>query len=128
MSKNIFKSIGAVVAGFLVVVVLSVGTDAIVEKVGILPPASEPEALTTWMLAFALLYRTIYTVFGGYVTATLAPQNPMRHAVILGIIGTIAGTAGAIAGWNLSAHWYPIALAALALPSTWLGGKLLKNA
>jgi hypothetical protein len=121
---SFFKSTGSIVVGFLIVVVLSVGTDAVVEKLGILPPASQPEAYTTWMLAFALFYRTVYTVLAGYITAHLAPSKPFRHATILGIIGTIAGTAGAIAGWDLSAHWYPIALAVLALPSTYLGGKI----
>ena len=51
----------------------------------------------------------------------------MKHAVILGIFGTISGIGGVIVGWDLSAHWYPISLAVLALPSTWLGGKLARN-
>lgn len=44
MNMNTFKSIGAVVAGFLTVVVLSVGTDFILESLGIFPPQSEPSA------------------------------------------------------------------------------------
>ena len=76
------------------------------------------------MLALALFYRTVYTVAGGYVTAKLAPQNPMKHVMILGVIGTLAGIGGIVAGWNLSQHWYPIALAVLAYPSVCLGGKL----
>lgn len=123
-SKNIPKSIGAVLAGFIVVVILSIGTDIILETLGILPPQTQPEAYVWWMLLVALIYRTIYTVMGGYVTAKLSPQRPMKHAVILGILGTVAGTAGAAANWNLGNHWYPVALAVLALPSTWWGGKL----
>ena len=75
----------------------------------------------------ALIYRSIYTVAGWYVTAKLALHNPMRHVIILGILGTIGGIGGVIAGWNLSEHWYPIALAVLAFPSVWLGGKLKKE-
>jgi hypothetical protein len=120
--KQLLKSIGAVIAGFMTVVVLSIATDSIVEALGIFPGAAHPEAYKQWMLAVALFYRTIFTIFGGFVTAKLAPTKPMRHAVILGILGTIAGTLGAIAGWSLGNHWYPIALAALGLPSTWLGG------
>jgi hypothetical protein len=118
------KSIWAVVAGFLTVVVLSMGTDKVLEATGIFPPPSEMGLFVTWMLAFALLYRTIYTVLGGYVTAWLAPQNPMKHVWILAIFGQIGGIMGVVAGWNLSAHWYPIALAVLAIPSVWLGGWL----
>ena len=123
---TIVKSIGAVLAGFIVVVLLSVGTDWVLETTGIFPPLSEQGLYVTWMLGLALFYRTVYTVLGGYVTARLAPLNPTRHIVILGILGTLGGIAGVVAGWNLSAHWYPIALAALAFPSVWLGGLLHK--
>ncbi len=116
------KSIWAVVAGFLVVVVFSTGTDAILEAIGVFPNAGE--VLGTGYLATALAYRTVYTVLGGYVTAWLAPQNPMKHVWVLAILGQIGGLAGVAAGWNLSAHWYPIAIAVLAIPSVWLGGKI----
>lgn len=118
------KSIWAVVAGFLVVVVFSMGTDWLLETMGIFPSPSEMGFFVTWMLAVALLYRTVYTVLGGYVTAWLAPQNSMKHVWILAIIGQIGGISGVIVGWNLSSHWYPIAIAVLAIPSVWLGGWL----
>lgn len=121
---NILKSIGAVVAGFLTVVLLSIGTDWVVEHLGIFPPPSAEGLYITWMLVLALAYRTIFTVAGGYVTAWLAPSNPMRLVIILGILGTLGGIGGVIGGWNLSAHWYPIAIAVLAFPSVWVGGKL----
>jgi len=122
---NIFKSIWAVVAGFLTVVFLSVGTDFVLETLGIFPPQSEPAAYTAGMLMVALVYRCVYTVAGGYVTAWLAPARPMRHAIILGIVGIVAGSIGVVVAWDLSPHhWYPIALVVTALPCTWLGGKL----
>ena len=70
--------------------------------------------------------RSVYTLLGGYITARLAPQNPVRHALVLGIIGTVVGTAGAIATipMHLGPSWYPIALAVTGLPLTWLGGLL----
>jgi|SRR6185369_3530189 len=125
---KILKSIGAVVAGFLTVVVLSVGTDAILEAAGVLPPQTQHAVYTSWtLLLLALVYRTVYTVLGGYVTARLAPQKPMKHVVVLAILGTLGGIVGVFAGWNLSEHWYPIALAVLAFPSVWYGGKLAKK-
>jgi hypothetical protein len=115
------KSILAVLAGFLTVVLLSVATDAILESAGIFP---EQGLFVTWMLVLAFAYRTIYNVLGGYVTASIAPANPLRHAIILGCLGTVGGIAGTIVGWDLSQHWYPIALAVEAVPTCWLGGKL----
>jgi hypothetical protein len=123
MVNALLKSIGAVLAGFFTVFVLSVVTDMVLEALHIFPPHGEG-LFITWMLVLALVYRCAYTVLGGYVTARLAPEYPVRHAVILGCIGTVAAIAGTIIGWNLSQHWYPIALVITAVPCTWLGGKL----
>ena len=127
MNKNTFKSIGAVIAGFITVVILSIVTDFVFESLGVFPPQNDPLSYTWLMLMFALMYRCLYTVAGGYVTARLAPNRPMRHAIILGFVGTIAGTIGVCIAWNFSPqHWYPISIVVTALPSTWLGGKLKK--
>ena len=51
----------------------------------------------------------------------------MKHVVIVGIIGTIAGTAGAITAItmaDLGPNWYPIALAVTGFPAVWIGGLL----
>jgi hypothetical protein len=69
----------------------------------------------------------IYAAAGGYVTASLAPNRPLRQAIILGIIGIAASILGAVVGWDLSPHWYPIALIITALPGRWLGGTLKIN-
>jgi hypothetical protein len=124
MNKTLWKSIGAVVSGFLTVVILSTITDLVLEALHVLPYTK----MSTSQLFLALLYRMAYTVLGGYVTARLAPKDPQKLVVILGIIGTIAGIGGVFAGWNLSDHWYPIAIAVTGFPCVWLGGKLfLKN-
>ncbi len=117
------KSIGAVFAGFLTVVLLSVGTDSVLESAGIFP-SPEHGFFITWMLIVALAYRSIYTVAGGYVTAHFAPSTPMKHVTVLASIGTVAGIAGIFIGWDLSQHWYPIAIAVTAFPLTWIGGWL----
>ena len=125
MNKNTFKSIGAVLTGFITVVILSIGTDFILESLSIFPPQSDPKAYLTWMLVLALAYRSLYTVGGGYVTARLAPDRPMRYVIILGFVGIAAGTIGVIVSWNFSPdHWYPISLVIGAMPCTWLGGKM----
>jgi peptidoglycan/LPS O-acetylase OafA/YrhL len=120
---KIFTSIVALLAGIGVVVLLSVATDFMVESVGMFPPQAEPGSYTGVMLLGALIYRCVYTVLGGYVTARLAPHRPLRHAFILGCIGIAAATVGVVVSWNLTRHhWYPIALVITALPCTWLGG------
>ena len=119
---KVIKSVAAVMAGFLVVGILHVATDLVLEKSGVFPSPSQPAALETKYLAIAAIYRNLYNVFGGWLTARLAPTRPIKHAVVLGIIGMLANIAGGIVMWKIGAHWYPFILAALAVPSCWLGG------
>jgi hypothetical protein len=51
---------------------------------------------------------------------------PLKDALILGVVGTILGTMGVVATWGkgLGPTWYPIALAVLAVPQCWAGGRL----
>ena len=76
----------------------------------------------------ALAYRIVFTFFGGYLAARLAPRNPMRHAFVLAIIGLVMGVRGVVAtsGLDLGPRWYPSAIAVTALPCTWLGGLLYR--
>lgn len=127
MKNKIFISIGAILAGFITVFILSVGTDLLLETLGVFPPQTNPAAYTSWMLAFALIYRSIYSVSGFYLAAMLAPDKPMRHAIILGIIGVAFATLGAIANWDKGANWYPILLVLVTLPCAWLGGTLVES-
>ena len=122
-----FKSIGAILAGFLTVFILSVVTDMILEALSIFPAPERAGEYMPWMLVFALIYRSAYTVLGGYVTAKLAPSKPMKHVVILGIIGLVFGTLGTVANWKLateSGTWYPILLLLFSFPCIYFGGKL----
>lgn len=127
MNKKLFKSIGAVLAGFVTVFVLSTVTDIILESLHIFP-SPDKGFFITWMIVLALVYRTVYTVLGGYVTARLAPDRPMRHVVVLATIGTLAAILGLVATWGkgLGPEWYPILLAILAFPSVWAGGKFFE--
>ena len=122
---NVLRGIGAILVGMIFIVVSHAGTDFVLESLGIFTQPSEGFH-TTWMVVTATIYRSIYTVVGGYITAALAPTPKMRYVFILGIIGIVAGTLGAIATipMNIAPIWYPIALVVLALPCVWLGGKL----
>jgi hypothetical protein len=117
------RSAGAVFLGFVVVVVLSLGTDQVFHALGVFPPWGEPMREPGANL-LALVYRCAYGVLGGYVTARAAAHSPMRHALIGGAIGFVLSVAGAMVAirMDLGPAWYPIALAASALPCAWLGG------
>jgi hypothetical protein len=124
MSKRL-RSVGAVVAGIAVGVGLSIGTDAVMHATGIFPRSGG--AMSDSLFALALAYRLVYGVLGSYVIARLAPDRPMFHAMVGGVIGVIVSSVGVIATWNRVAefgpHWYPLSLVITALPTAWLGGR-----
>lgn len=122
--NNTWKSIGACVVGVVVTMILSLGTDKILEIKGILPIGNFWVSNT--IVLIVIFYRTVYNVLGAYVIARLAPQNKMLHALIVGAIGTFFSIVGAIINMkmNLGPDWYCWAIVVLALPSTWLGAKI----
>src|SRR5688500_9205939 len=122
--RSRMRSTAAVLIGFFAVVILSLGTDQVMHSLGVYPPWGEVMQ-GTGLYLLALSYRIVYTIVGGYLTARFAPHSPVRHAVILGVIGLAVGTIGAIVtinAGNLGPSWYPIAVAATGLPCSWLGG------
>lgn len=123
---SILRSVGAVVAGAVTGIVLEIGTDMVLRAAGIYPPLDQTMSNALFVLATG--YRTVYGILGAYLTARLAPDRPMAHAMILGGLGLIATVAGAVETWGkgpeFGPKWYPIALVMLAMPQSWLGGRL----
>jgi hypothetical protein len=122
-TRNLWRSTAAVVAGLIAIVVTHTGTDHVMHTTGVFPPYGEPMT-DSGQYALALGYRIVFSVVGCYLTAVLAPRNPMRHALVLGGIGVVLSTAGAVMMWDMGPGWYPISLIIIALPSAWSGGKL----
>ena len=123
-ARSIGRSIGALLAGFVVVVILSLGTDMALRADGIFPQLGRTMSNALFLLA--TVYRTVYSIVGSYITARLAPNRPMQHALLGGAIGLVLSVVGAVVTWNkdLGPHWYPLALVVTALPCAWVGGKI----
>jgi hypothetical protein len=117
------RSTWAVLAGVLLVIVLSTVTDQVLHVLKVYPPWGET-MFEPWLNVLALSYRIVFTVLGAYLTARLAPRAPMRHVWIYGGIGLVLGTLGAIA--TIPKHWgptwYPVLIVLTALPCAWAGG------
>ena len=120
-----WKSVWAVVAGVLFITVVTTLVDIALHAAKVYPD----QKLDNRLSLIALSYRIVITVAGAWITARLAPANPMKHALILGVVGTCLGLLGLAATWNadLGPKWYPISLAVLAIPQCWAGGKLFEN-
>ncbi len=126
-AKHLLRAIAAIVVGIVSGAALSIATDALMEATGIFPPFSTQMngvLLTTSQLILATIYRCIYTVLSCYLGALVAPSRPMRYAIALGIIATLANLGGLSMVPDPSQIWYPVTLAVLSLPCAWLGGTL----
>jgi len=122
--RRLGRSVWAIVAGFLAVLVLSIVTDVVLHALSIFPPLGQ--RMADRLFVWATIYRTIYGIIGSYITARLAPYRPMLHAVVGAAIGMILGTVGAVVTWNkdLGPHWYPLALIVTGIPCAWIGAKI----
>jgi hypothetical protein len=118
------KSVWAVVAGVIFIIVVTTLVDILLHVARIFPPMDQP--LDDSLALLATSYRIIISIAGAWLTARLAPDKPMKHAMTLGYVGVILGLIGVVATWNkgLGPRWYPIALVVLAIPQCWIGGKI----
>ena len=118
------KSVWAVVAGVIFIIVVTTLVDILLHVAGIFLPMDQP--LDDSLALLATSYRIFISVAGAWLTAWLAPDKPMKHAMTLGYVGVILGLVGVAATWNkgLGPRWYPIALVVLAIPQCWLGGRI----
>ena len=122
------RSAGALLLGFVSIVVLSLGTDQLFHVLGVYPPWGEPMNEPGDNL-LALTYRCVYGVLGSFIAARFAPYAAMGHALALGVIGLPLSAAAMVAALelDLGPAWYPIALFLTVLPCAWLGGVLYRT-
>lgn len=128
-SRHLGRSTLAIIAGMVVVIVLSEGTDMVLRLAHVFPAASG--AMTdTRLFALALGYRCVYNVIAAWLVARLAPRNPARHLVVFAGIGLVLGSLGVVMNfvYHLGPDWYPIALALSPIPCTWLGWRVSRAA
>src|SRR5262245_16384546 len=119
-----WRSLWAVVAGALVIIGVTTLIDVALHVAGFYPPFGQP--IDDAQSVVGTSYRIMIGIAGAWLTARLAPDRPMKHALILGCTGTALGLAGAVATWNkgLGPRWYSIAHVVLAIPEVWVGAKI----
>ena len=123
-SRHTGRSIFAVLVGIVVGIIITLATDIALYAAGVFPALGQP--MSDRLLLLATAYRSVYSVLSCYIIARLAPDRPMQHALIGGVVSFVVSLIGAVATWNrgLGPHWYPIALVLLSMPLAWAGGKI----
>ena len=116
------KSVWPIIAGFLLLAVLSVGADMILR--GCFPKAFGPSEAPMGALAsvVTIFYASAFGVLSSYLTAALAPNRPVTHALALGAIVFLFALGGLISSWHRAPAWFNFGFLVVVFASAWLGG------
>jgi uncharacterized membrane protein len=119
-SARALRRVGAVLAGLVTVFVVTTVTDIALHALEVFPPWGQD--MSSALYALAAAYRVVFGILGGYVTARLAPDSPVVHALALGAVGFAISVVGSVVMWGMGPLWYMLAVIAMAIPCSWLGG------
>ena len=115
------RSIVAVVAGFLLTVVLAFGAQFVLMTLFHREPVNDSDREPT-MLFMLLLTTNAAAAVGGYLADWVAIRRPLAHALVLGVLGLLGSVLLTITYWSNEPAWYHVSALALVLPATGLGG------
>jgi hypothetical protein len=121
-SRRIPRRIGAVFAGLFTIFAVTTAVDLLLHATGVYPPFGQRMADSLFLLAIA--YRLVIGVAGSYLTARLAPDRGLQHALALGVVGLGLSIVGAVVMGDQGPAWYSLGVIAMALPAAWAGGRL----
>ena len=116
------KSIWALIAGFLLLMVLSIGADILLRA--FFPKAFSPSgAVQSWFAAITTIcYAAAFGALSSYLTARLAGGRPVMHAMVLGGVVLLVVVAELAGSWHSAPAWFNLCFLAIILPSAYLGG------
>ncbi|MGD1070413.1 MAG: hypothetical protein ABSB15_09755 [Bryobacteraceae bacterium] len=122
---RILRTIASVILGYVAIGVLVFGTDQIFAAV--VPGFKSLAILPLYYYAISLITDSVYSLFGGWLCARLAPARPMLHAITLIVCGEVIGIGTQVMLWNTVPHWFGLSLVVLFAPAVWIGAKLVKS-
>ncbi|MEO8800836.1 MAG: hypothetical protein ABI551_23295 [Polyangiaceae bacterium] len=124
-----FRACFAILAGLIVIGLLSAMTDRLMVGIGFFP--ADGSTMSDSHFAIAVVYRVLFQIGGCALAGRLAKSHPMRIALILATIGLVGTAASTLATWrrtDMGPHWYALALVLSALPCGYLGGLVAERA
>ena len=117
------RRILAIVVGFVVTGLLIVPTTKLV--MWALPAAFDTSGGThdTAILLLMHAYVALFATFGCWLAARLAPDHPLRHAMIVGVLGVLLNASNPDI-WTMYPLWSNVISLATPLLWGWIGGKI----
>lgn len=121
------RSIGAVVAGFVVWSFLWLGGNIALSTA--FPDAFDANGMTTdaGMLVGVLIWSVVLSVVSGLIAGAVARQSKVTHGVVLGVLLLIVGVGVQVSVWNQMPIWYHLPFLALIVPGNVVGASLSRS-
>jgi hypothetical protein len=123
-----FRSILAVLAGLVVILITSFGIEAVANPLLMRMLALPDEAALShnppaWIITFS--YTILCVIAGGYVAARLAGRYTARYALALGLIQSVLTIPAMMAFSGKAPIWRWILSMILVIPAAWCGGLIV---
>ena len=118
------RSILAVATGFILIAVLSFAADFALRAVF---PGAFPQAgmvTDTTVLVLSSLSVAVFAIGGCYLAARMAPDRPLRHALVLGVLGLVFQLSMLPMTLGTVPAWYLVGNLVLVMPYAYAGGWL----
>jgi hypothetical protein len=119
-----FRTILAIIGGLFVTLGLAVGRDELVRLAARASFSVSEMDTGSGLLMFIFIYTFVAGVAGGYSAASLAPDRPKIHALVLGFLGVTVSVPSTVKLWSAAPAWYHVLLLLLMVPAAWIGGEI----
>ncbi len=119
-----WRSVAAVVSGYLITGVLIVATDQIFALT--VPGFKQMAMPPDYYFAISIATDALYSAVGGWLCAAIAKKRVRDHVLALIVLGEAVGVASTIALWSTVPHYFSFALLAIYPPAVWVGSRFRK--
>ncbi len=118
------RSIIAVIAGSVIWMVTALGMDGVLMS---LMPAwfgANGNVESVPLMLFMMSYSLLFSVLGGFVTASIARRKEIQHALALGGLQLAMGIIATVQFYDTAPLWYHVMFLMLLVPANIFGGQL----
>ena len=118
------RSIIAVIAGSVIWMVTALGMDGVLMS---LMPAwfgANGKVESVPLMLFMMSYSLLFSVLGGFVTASIARRKEIQHALALGGLQLAMGIIATVQFYDTAPLWYHVMFLMLLVPANIFGGQL----
>ncbi len=118
------RSIIAVIAGSVIWMVTALGMDGVL--MSLMPTwfGANGKVESVPLMLFMMSYSLLFSVLGGFVTASIARRKEIQHALALGVLQLAMGIIATVQFYDTAPLWYHVMFLVLLVPANIFGGQL----